>query len=99
VPDVEIRAFLHRRLSLFHATDIGVPRTLPQHARQIRKLLDTSNRVNFDVAVIQVSDVSTDTDSIRGVLREVAKSDPLDVAAHDVSPGYFRLVQCGFKSG
>jgi len=99
MPDVEAGALLHRRFLHFHSADVRIARAFPEHAREVRKLLVASDRVDFDVAIIQVPDVSANPYSVRGMLGEVTKPDALYAAAHDVPPRYFLLAQWAFNSG
>jgi hypothetical protein len=93
-PNGETRIVFHCRFGFVYAADLSPARSLPQQASQFGELGLSSRCVNFYAVVIQIADVSSNAQGVRGVVNEIAEADPLDSSTNPIELCYF----CGHST-
>ena len=90
---------LDRRFRFVDSADFGPAWAFPQMSGQFGKLIRIAGRIHFDAAIIQIANVSVDTERVGGTLDEVAKTDALHLAADAIKAGEFPSAHFGLVSG
>ena len=81
-----------RRKLLEHFRDARKTRTAFEEGAQFAELLRSAHHEDFDAAVAEVSDVTSDFNLGSGALREITKAHALNGAGDQILSGLFWLI-------